>query len=146
MRANLDAGARPRFRRRTKVAVVLSLILLLVGGCASFAWIFVGQYVSLEQQIARDSNGAVGIVLIFGARDSAAVQVYMTRGVGDAEARNVVCGIVLPELTAAGVHPSVLQVYSSSAQLIASGIHLCSVPLPTTPPSPVPDSGNQQAT
>jgi hypothetical protein len=146
MRANFESGARQRFRPRTKVALVLAVIILLVGSCASAAWTLVGQYLSLDQQIARDSSGEVEFVLIVGGRDTATVLVYMSRGVGDAEARNVVCGIVVPELTAAGVSASTLQVYSSSSRLIASGIHLCSAPIPTTPPSPAPNSGQRRPT
>jgi hypothetical protein len=145
MRANLEAGASHRFRRRTKVAAVLLFIFLVVGSCTAFAWLFAGQYLSLGQQVARAANGKVGMVLILGTRDSALVQVYMARGVADSEVRYVVCLIVLPELTAAGIQPSVLQVYSSNARLIASGVAMCSAPLPTTPPSPAPNSGNQPA-
>jgi hypothetical protein len=148
MRANLEAGARPRFRTRTKVAVTLLIVGLLVGSCASLAWIAFGQNLGLQQRIVDRSNGAVRLVLILGAGDSASVQVVMAPNVGDAQARDVVCRVVLPELSAAGItHTVQLLVYSSNMRLIATGSDPCASSLPTvqpTPPSsPVPVSGNQ---
>ena len=84
MRANLEAGARPRFRRRTKVAVVLALVALLVGSCASLAWFTFAQNFPLQQRIVDRSNGAVRLVFILRAGDSASVQVIMAPGIGDA--------------------------------------------------------------
>lgn len=142
-RANLDAGARPRFRTRTKVAVVLSLILLVVGGCTSFAWIFFGQYVALDQRIVAQSNGAISTVIIAGAGGQALIQVYMARGITDVQAREIVCRVVMPELSSAGIQPFQVQVFSSTVRLISSRPDLCAAPLPTAPPSPVPNSGTQ---
>ena len=148
MRANLEAGARSRFRTRTKVVATVLVVGLLVASCASFAWILVGQYLGLEQRIVADSKGAVATILIEGTADRAEVQVYMARGVGDVAARQVVCGVVVPELSAAGIHPAQVLVYSSNIRLIASGSNICLAPTPTAPPtppsSPVPVSGNQQ--
>ena len=141
MRANLEAGARPRFRRRTKVAAVLTFVVLLVGSCASFAWIFFAQYLGIEQQIVQDSNGAIVTLVIGGPPGGALVQVQLARGTGEARAREVVCSIVVPELAAVGIHPGQIQVIASEIVLSGTSAQLCSVPPPTIPPSPAPNSG-----
>jgi hypothetical protein len=144
MRANLEEGAKPRFRRRTKVAAVLALIVLLVGSCASVAWFTFAQNFPLQQRIVDRSNGAVRLVLILRTGDSASVQVVTAPGVGDAQAREVACRIVLPELAAAGITRTLeLLVYSSNMRLIATGSDPCVSPVPTFLPSPVPNSGDR---
>jgi hypothetical protein len=123
------------------VAVVLTFVVLLVGGCSTFAWIFFAQYIGIERQIVQDSNGTIVTLLIAGPPEVAVVQVQLALGTREARAREVVCSIVVPELSAVGIHPSQIQVISSEIVLGGSTAQLCASQLPTIPPSPAPNSG-----
>jgi predicted RNase H-related nuclease YkuK (DUF458 family) len=141
-RANLEAGARSRFRTRTKVAVTVLLIALLVGSCAWGIWLVFGQYNDLRQRIVDHSNGAVSTVVILGAGDTAIVQVMMARGVSDPQAIEIVCGEVVPELAAAGIHNPQLQIWATTFRMFPTSTDPCALPTPTRPPaSPQPNSG-----
>ncbi len=127
-RANLDRGARPRLRRRTRVALIVGMLVLCVGSCAGVAWFAFGEYLSLDARIVAGANGAISSVNIFGVSGAMAVQVTLGSGITLDDARGMLCKVVTAELDRSGVHPQQLLIYLSSGALVSWGNLPCPAP------------------
>ena len=113
-RANLDAGA-DRGKGTTRVVLVAFgvILLLLVVGCAAVAWVSVGQYLPLGDRIRAESGGrAQNVFVVVGFEAYAIVQIVLAEGVTSAEARDLICGIVLPRVREAGIPSPIIQLVS----------------------------------